>query len=230
MNTVDIIVLVILAVTCIFGITKGFFKTFLDTLGIIIVFFVAKQYYTYAKDFLLENTKIYSALNGYLSDRFTQFSKNLPTDNFELSNIFDGFGKLPIGIQNALNDVFNIEAAVDGSNALVNLSNNVADLIVTVISFLIVMLLSYIVLLIIITIVDRIFKAPVLNAINRLFGGIFGLAKGIVILYILFAIASPFIAFSDNNVFVNELLESKSSEYFYEKNVILSYLSYKGII
>ncbi|MBG0765744.1 MAG: hypothetical protein H0S78_12880, partial [Tissierellales bacterium] len=52
-----------------------------------------------------------------------------------------------------------------------------------------------------------------------------------VILYLVFALATPFIMFSDkDNTFTNMVLESKSSEIFYENNLVLNYLSYKDII
>ena len=76
--------------------------------------------------------------------------------------------------------------------------------------------------------IDIIFKLPILNLTNRLIGAATGILKGVFILYIIFALASPLIGFMQDSKFVQNILNSESSNIFYENNLILNYLSNKG--
>lgn len=230
MNIVDSIVIIYLIIACITGIRKGFIKTFFDTLGVIIAFFVSKKYYTLAKDYLINNTKVYATINDYLSQKFSKLAAELPNNNFNPSNLFKGFDKLPNEVQNFSSSVFNIESVPSSSNSLNQYVDKVSEIIVIIISFVLVMLIAYIILLLITSIIDKVFKVPGLNVINSMFGGVFGILRGVIIMYVIFAVASPFIAFSEGNMVVNEVLNSRASIIFYENNVILSYLLYKGIL
>lgn len=99
------------------------------------------------------------------------------------------------------------------------------------ISFTIAILFVFLILFVIANAVNAIVKAPVLNLANKLLGGGLGIVKSVLILYLVFALATPFIMFSDkDNSITNKVLESSSSEIFYENNIILNYLSYKNII
>jgi uncharacterized membrane protein required for colicin V production len=99
------------------------------------------------------------------------------------------------------------------------------------ISFTIALLFTFLIIFVIANVLNTIVKMPVLNLANKLLGGVFGALKTAVILYLVFALATPFIMFSDkDNTFTNMVLESKSSEIFYENNLVLNYLSYKDII
>lgn len=231
MNVVDIVVIVFLIVSCTSGLRKGFFKSLFDTLGVIISFFISKEYYSIAQEYIMDNTRIYNTLNKYFTDKFTQYANKIPNGNFNPSNIFKGFEKLPAEIKNVSNHFFSVEAVTDNSSSLNSFASKISEIIVIIISFVLVMLLVYICLLILTSIIDKIFKVPGLNLLNRMFGGGLGILRGVIILYIIFAVASPFIAFSsDNNIVTDIILTSKSNVIFYENNIILSYLTYKGIL
>jgi len=67
-----------------------------------------------------------------------------------------------------------------------------------------------------------------LNFTNRIFGAATGILKGAIVLYIIFALSSPMIGFLQDNKLAQGVLESESSKIFYDNNIILNYLSYKG--
>ena len=63
--TIDIIIVVFIGILCLEGYRKGFIKTIFDTLGIIISFFLSKEFYHFVENFLLKNTKLFVKLHDY---------------------------------------------------------------------------------------------------------------------------------------------------------------------
>ena len=61
--TIDIIIVIFAGILCFQGYRKGFINTVFDTLGIIIAFFLSREFYHFVENFLLKNTKIF--VNSY---------------------------------------------------------------------------------------------------------------------------------------------------------------------
>ena len=63
--TIDIIIVLFIGYLCFQGYRKGFIKTVFDTLGIVISFFLSKELYHFAENFLLKNTKLFVKLHDF---------------------------------------------------------------------------------------------------------------------------------------------------------------------
>jgi len=128
------------------------------------------------------------------------------------------------------NDLINNAGGdVVGNTAV--LSDKITAIIMIFISFTIAILFSFLILFIIANAVNAVVKAPVLNLANKVLGGATGIVKSVLILYLIFALATPLIMFSyKDSKITDKILESTSGEIFYENNIILNYLSYKDII
>ncbi|NLK64241.1 MAG: CvpA family protein [Tissierellia bacterium] len=209
--TIDIIIVIFAGYLCFQGYRKGFILTVFDTLGIIISFFLSKQFYHYVEDFLLNNTKLFVKLHDY-------FEMKLSIN--DVSNI----SKIPIELQKFVNNIMASEVS-DTYSVFVD---NMSLLVIRSISFVITFLAIYVVLLILTAIINVIMKLPLLNITNRVFGAFMGILKSVIILYLIFALSAPMLSFMQDKPFVQAILNSESSKIFYDKNIILNYLSYKG--
>lgn len=228
-NIVDIIILIFVAISIFYGLKKGFIMSLFDLLGLIISFFIAKEYYHIINDFLVKNTKLDEKIHDFMSERLGQLVSGVG-ESASLENIFNGFDRLPFDIKMIFNDLTNSSGGDVAGNTLA-LSDKITTLIMIFISFTIALLFVFLILFIIANAINVIMKAPVLNLANKLLGAGLGVVKSILVLYLVFALATPFIMFSDEDNFVtSKILESSSSEIFYENNIVLNYLSYKGII
>lgn len=228
-NIIDIIVIVFVILILANGFRKGLIMSLFDLVGLIVSFFISWKYYYIVKDFLIQRTGLVDFLNNNLSNKISGLIENLPVSEIDLGNIFHGFGKLPFDIQRIMGEFLQSSIGNTTSEYAYSMSEKITDVVLVIISFTVTFLIVYLGLMIVTGVLNIMFKAPVLNIANKLLGGVFGLLKAIVLLYIIFAVASPFIAMShvDNNI-TGEILESKSSEIFYENNLILNYLTYKG--
>ena len=208
---VDIIVVLFAGYLCFQGYRKGFILTVFDTLGLIISFFLSKRFYYYAEDFLLNHTKLFVKLHDYFETALS-------------INDLEKMSKIPVELQKFVNNIM----AAEVSDSYAIFVDNLSLLIIRSISFVITFLAIYAALLLLTAIINIIMKLPVLNITNRVFGAFMGILKGVVLLYLIFALSAPILSFMQDKPWVREVLNSQSSKVFYDNNIILNYLSYKG--
>jgi len=226
MNFVDIIIIIFIGLICLDGYKKGFIKTLFDTIGILVAFFVSKNFCYIFEDFLLKHTKLFATVHDFFEIKAMGFTEILHSSTQDIASAFRDNLNLPIELQHVVGNMFiNNNTNLDTFSTFVD---NISIIIVRSISFLITFLVIYIILVIISNFINLLFKLPVLNLANKMFGVMTGAIKSVVILYIIFALCSPVIGFVQGNVFIENVLKSESSKIFYENNLILNYLSYKG--
>ena len=210
--TIDIIIVVFIGILCLEGYRKGFIKTIFDTLGIIISFFLSKEFYHFVENFLLKNTKLFVKLHDYFE---LKLSENV------IKNINNN---VPVELQKFVNNIL-INEASDSFAAFVD---NLSLLIMRSISFVITFLIIYAILLLLTTVINTVMKLPLLNLTNRVFGALMGILKSVILLYLIFALSAPLLSFMQDKPLAQSVLKSESSKIFYDNNIVLNYLSYKG--
>ena len=205
-------------------------KSVFNLLGIVAAMFAACKYGYIVKDFLVKRTNVYDFVLNNVTKRIVSLLGDSVADIPSPREIFSGFDMLPFDYQNAVNNIFNQQISEQASKIGTDISIYLSGIMMTVISFVITLAASYLVMIFAVGILNTMFKVPGLNAANKFLGGIFGILKTVIILYFVFALATPFIAISkDKNMIVDEILESKSSKFLYENNLVLNYLAYKDI-
>lgn len=227
MNFIDIIIIIFIVLICLDGYKRGFIKTLFDTIGLIVAFFLSKRFYFIVEEFLIKHTKLYVKVHDFFELKATGMTEILKNSSEDIANAFREALNLPIELQNIVSDMFNTGTSTNMDSFSIFV-DNISIIIVRSLSFLIVFLIIYIILVLVSNFINVIFKLPVLNLTNKLFGALTGVLKALIILYITFAIGSPLIGFMQDNKLVDGILKSESSKIFYDNNIILNYLSYKG--
>jgi uncharacterized membrane protein required for colicin V production len=92
--------------------------------------------------------------------------------------------------------------------------------IVNIISIILVFIIVKIILSIGCTLLNGICSLPILNGLNRLGGGAFGFVRGILIIFIIFALIVPF-NLNKNGKIENEINKSKFGKILYINNPII---------
>lgn len=226
MNITDIIIIIFIGFQLFQGFRRGFVKTLFDTVGLITAFFLSKQFYYFAEDFILNNTKLYVKTYDFIVARSEGFKSILRGNSDDIVTYFREALNLPSELHSVLSNIFNYgsTANVDGYKLFID---SMSMMLIRSISFVITFLVFYVVLIILSNVVNTLFKLPGLNIMNRLFGALSGAVKSLIILYIAFALFSPVIGFAQKSSLARTVLESESSKVFYYNNIILNYLSYK---
>ncbi len=208
---VDIIIAVFAGYLCFIGYKKGFILTVFDTLGLLVSFFLSKELYRFAERFLLTNTKLFVKLHDYFEAKLSMSAVN-------------NFSKVPVELQKFVNNIM----AGEASDTFAAFVDNMSLLIIRSISLVLTFLAIYVILLLLTALINTIMKLPLLNLTNRLFGAFMGILKSAIILYLIFALAAPMLTFMQDKPLAQSVLNSESRKIFYDNNIILNYLSYKG--
>lgn len=217
MNYIDGLIIVFVGYSCFQGYRRGFIKTLFDTLGVIIAFFLSKGFYYLTENFLLNNTKLFVKVHDFFESKLSE----------KLMESFEQSNNIPAELKNVLSNIINT-GDVAQTDTFAVFVDNISIILIRSISFVLTFLVIYAILVLVSNLINVIFKLPLLNLTNRMFGAGTGLVKSVIVMYIIFALSSPLIGFLQDSDIAQAVLDSESSKIFYDNNIILNYLSYKG--
>ncbi|WP_427340686.1 CvpA family protein [Caloranaerobacter sp. DY30410] len=229
MNWVDYVVIVILLVNGIGGLSKGLIITVFNLFGFILSLYIAKLYYPVIANFIKNNPNIIYTIKKYVTTR-VEIIMNKIGNSGSIGDFFEIL-KLPSKLgENMINDP-NVNSYMNNTinTASDMISTKLTGLFIDIISIIIVFLVAKFILYVIVSILDNIAQLPVLRQINKLAGLIFGLIKGIFILYILFAIITPVITMFPDGTVAKGVFDSSIGHYLYSNNLIIDYLKGYGL-
>lgn len=191
MNIIDIIILVVLAISVIYGLYRGFISGVLSVAALIgsaaLAFMLSGELAAWlnGNQTLVDTLMYYTDAGSRINNLDLSLLTVAQVSESALSQILES-AKLPSAFQNAF--VQNI-AVTDGSMSVSTLlSQTIVSVSLSILSFLICFLLAYIVLTFVIHLIQYVFELPVLRHLDALIGGVFGLARGVLLMFIFFTI------------------------------------------
>jgi len=196
MNPVDWVILGILAVSVLFGMYRGFIASVASMGGCLISLAASFWLSPRVAEFLETNTTLSSTLMSY-ADAATRLKDSalsslkvagLSTEN--ISTILSR-ASLPAPLDKLLQN--NLEQQVySTANIPQDVGHYVTQTIVSALMNVICFVLTFVVLMIlfhvIVNLLKAIFRFPVLKQLNSLAGGVFGLLRGALLCFVLFAL------------------------------------------
>ena len=191
MNIIDIVILAVLAVSVVYGLYRGFISGVLSVAALIGSAALAFACSGQLADWLNGNRTLVDTLI-YYTDAGSRI-KNLDLSLLTVSQVSES--ALAQILENAsLPDAFasvfvqNLSTATGGMSVSTLLSQTIVSVSISILSFLICFLLAYVVLTIVIHLIQYVFELPVLRHLDALIGGVFGLVRGVLLLFILFTL------------------------------------------
>lgn len=195
MNIIDIIILVILGVSMIYGVYRGFVHTLLSVACCLLSVLIAFAFGPRLSAIVSNSKGVSSTLATYTdavarvgdydlaAANVSQLSDSLV--NQVLENV-----SLPQSIQNILRSNLSNQAFAGTGLSTVNdyVSNTVVAVAINILCFLACFALSYVVLSLLLSLIQHVFRLPLLRQLDWLAGGTFGLMRGALLLYALFLV------------------------------------------
>ncbi len=221
MNIIDIIILVIVAASVIYGFYRGFVQTILSVacclLSVLLAFTFGPKLATAVSNY----QGVSSTLATYTDAVARVGDYNLATTPVDHLN--DGIiGQvlssvtLPAPIASILEN--NLKGQVFSGTGLTTVndyvSNTVVAVAINVLSFIACFAVSYLILSIIVSLIQHVFQLPLLKQLDWLAGGLFGLARGALIVYVLFLLVPIFSTILPIDTFNDLVAESTLSPLF----------------
>ncbi len=204
----DIITAAIILLFVIIGYYKGFAHSFLRTIDWILAVVAAYIWSEPFGELLREKTHLYESIYEKVADRFGQ----------SLSGAMSGLDTLPSILTDAL--------SAAGTKVTSQLSTSMANTIFEIICFVTIILAVKIVLALIIGFFDRKHdeQGSFIGAIDRILGFAMGAVKGLLIVFLLMAIAIPCanMFFPDKvEAFYSVMQSSYFAHKLYDSNLLL---------
>jgi len=162
MNSIDIFILIILFLTALSGLRKGFVLSIFSIVGFILSLLIAKLYYPVVSRFLINNTGIFTKINTFVSERVLKLTRGTSSTQ-STESLLDLF-KLPKTLKEGV--ISNSTGIEQPAQNLI--SNNLSNIVIIIISFFIVFIVAKLILFIAVRMLDNIARLPGLNQVNKL--------------------------------------------------------------
>lgn len=199
MNVIDVLILAIFGICLISGLYKGFIASGLTVVGFIVAWFVAKATYGALSEAILSNSSLMGVLSTYLEagDFFPNAQIASATVTEALASSTTIWNSALAAIQDRLPfiaEVFagNVNTQAFASLGITTLADYLDQTIWTaafqLISFILLFFISYAVVTLLVNLLSRVLRFPVLRGFDAIVGGLFGLIRGYLLVMLLLAI------------------------------------------
>lgn len=229
LNIVDYIILGIILISVIFGLRRGFISGVLSLASLLLSVIIAFQAYPALAQSLQSNEALVNTLVHYTdaSSRIkdlelaltpvanlTQDALDQVLENAQLPAVFETFVR-----QNVAGQAF---AAIGSINISEYLNQTIISVSLNILCFIICFFVSYLVLSLLSHMVCYVFRLPVLRHLDSLAGGVFGVLRGMLIVFVLAAIVPIVLTISPIEQ-VQQLIDSSTlAGFFFRDNMITS--------
>ena len=218
MNIIDIVILVVFGVCLISGMYKGFISSGMVILGFIAAWFGAQATYTMLSEAILSNSSLMNVLSNYLEAgdflgnaqlAGATVTEALAASNTILSNAVAAVSeKLPF-LADAFAQNVQLQAfeSIGISTLAQYLDQTIWVAVFQLVSFIVMFFVFYALSVLVINLLSRVFRFPVLRGLDSLAGGVFGLIRGYLLVLLVMAVI-PMVLNVVNIPSVTEMYES----------------------
>ena len=237
MNWLLIIVILVLAGNIVWGFSRGFLRVIYSMLAWIAILVFVTWATPYVANVLTEKTNIDNRIETNLDEKLHELvigDTNGQKEDREPDAQNPGQGKknyrdlqmkLPDAVTNKLFDTNKIaDQILEGSGAYDVVAGRATDLVMRVISFVLVLLIAVISFHLLSVVLKVVEKLPLIGGINRLLGLFAGLVKGILIIWLAFAIIAMAGTTDIGIALISYIYESPLLIWVYENNFVLTLL------
>lgn len=237
MNWLLIIVILVLAGNIVWGFSRGFLRVIYSMLAWIAILVFVTWATPYVANVLTEKTNIDNRIESNLDEKLHELvigDTNGQKEDREPDAQNPGQGKknyrdlqmkLPDAVTNKLFDTNKIaDQILEESGAYDVVAGRATDLVMRVISFVLVLLIAVISFHLLSVVLKVVEKLPLIGGINRLLGLFAGLVKGILIIWLAFAIIAMAGTTDIGIALISYIYESPLLIWVYENNFVLTLL------
>ena len=161
-NIVDVILYAILALSVISGMYKGFITSGLAMVGFGAAWYGALNLFPWLAQLALKN-EAFMGMLGYYLDPSSLFKTNVGNQLFK--------------------DIPNVSTVAD------YLGHTIWVSAINVLAFILIFVVCYVVVLLVVNLLNNVFRFPLLKHLDWLLGGLFGLARVVIVVMLLLDVA-----------------------------------------
>ena len=191
MNILDIIILAVLGVSVVFGLYRGFISGVLSVAALIgsavLAFATSGELASWLQGnkTLVDTLLCYTDAGSRIQSLDLSLLSVAQVTESALMQILES-ANLPAAFETAFVEQIALSSGAQTISAV--LSQTIVNVSLAILSFLICFVVAYAVLTFVIHLIQYVFELPVLRHLDSLIGGVFGLARGMLILFIFFTV------------------------------------------
>ena len=224
MNIIDILILIVIGVSVIFGMYRGFINGVLSVAALIgaaaLAFVLSGELAAWltGNETLVKTLMYYTDAGSRIADLDLSLLSVSQVSQSALAQILES-AHLPDAFESAF--ISQLTGAQSGMTVSTLLSQTIVNVSISILSFLICFLVSFVVVSFVIHLVQYVFELPVLRHLDSLMGGVFGLLRGVLLMYILFALVQIVLAIAPVDILETMIAQSQLAPLF-DSQLILS--------
>ena len=199
MNIVDYSVIIIIIISLLFGLYKGFIRSVFALLGLFLAMWAAYSFaprvvqWISGNATLLDTLMFYSDASLRINDVHTANTLvSMLTPNQIVSIVAQAGLPEPFSILLESNMINQVYAALPQATVSEYLNQTIISVIIHIVSYVGVFFAAYLAFTILMNLIHYVFRFPALRKFDSLMGGVFGLARGVFLVYIIFALVPIF--------------------------------------
>lgn len=229
MSILLIIVLAIIAISGLHGAAKGFLRLLFSFVAVILMIGLVSYASPHISKAIQTHTNIGSGISAYVAERLEDSVSGAATSVVEnqAGTLSEGSG-LPDVLWEQLicTGLEKTETAISQSGIYQQIGDQLAGVVLTIISFLIALTIALIVVHIIGKVTDLANKVPVLGGVNRFIGFIAGIVLGFITVWFIFLIFGILSGTQLGQVLLTEINKNVFLSALYNDNLLLKLLLY----
>lgn len=232
MNWLVVLLLAIPVLYFFNGIQRGMVRTAFAVFSLIITLILGSILTPFVSSFFKNETPVYEKIQEKCAQSLSETLEMKLDEQIEREDQNQFINELPLPEE--LKEILIKNNNVEGYNRLLAetfaeyLSHSIAQMTVGVISLTITFIVISILMNILCGVLDGIFSLPVLSFVNRVGGAALGILQGIFTIWIIFLVITLFWDTSWAKEATAMISENSVTEYLYQNNILLKFLS--GII
>lgn len=211
---IDLIIVAILTICIFFGYKNGLTKSIIKILSFVLAVAVAAIFFKPVSDFIIEKTEI--------DDNIKQAIVNLVSKDVEENGEVKENTNLPQSMVNYINDSINNTVEETKITVVNNAAESIAVTTVNVATAVLLFIITKIILLIITSITDIITDLPVIKQFDKTGGFLYGTIKGLLIIFIIFAVISLISPAIEKTGLIEGINKSFIGGFLYNYNLLLN--------
>ena len=226
MNIIDIIILIVLGVSVLFGMYRGFISGVLSLAGLVgsaaLAFAMSGELAAWLKgnETLVQTLLYYTDAGSRITNLDLSLLSVSQVSESALAQIL-GSANLPAAFESAF--ISGIGSASGSMTIAQLMRETIVSVSLSILSFLICFLIAYVVITFVIHLIQYVFELPVLRHLDALIGGAFGLMRGVLLLFIFFALVPIVLAVAPVEM-ISDLIAASKLAPMFDSQLILSIL------
>ena len=211
----DLIIVAIIILCIIMGYKKGLIEVAFRLISFILAIIISLMLYIPLSNYIIDNTEIDDKIKETIIANINPEDIKKDNDTKESSD------NMPDIIADYISKTVQDMAETSKDNIVEILATNISVTAVKIISLLGIFIVTRIVLTVLKIVTNAIANLPIINSANKIGGIIYGVLEGLVIIYILLAIAMAISTITANTEILTIINQSNLGKMMFNNNILL---------